>query len=341
MQPLTGMGPRAFYDYCITFRSEGLQVRHNDPLFVHNEYLQMLADYGWIGLVLSLVVLGTHLTLGLRFVHWFTTHRFANTGVLSSNTLGFALGALSALVACLIHAGVEFHFHVAATAITAAFAMGVLANPGFDSGEAETMRLPKVRLLSKLALVGASVWMVGGAVKLGPADYESAQAQIAASEDDPQARLDWLGKAIERDPLNPEHWYQRGQAYMAQWKPTLPTGVGERVLNKAAADLEKAVSLNPQHFLYSLALTDAYDGLHRQNDALKSAQMALKAAPWHEEARVGLAIHYHRWSQFAEAEKTYLWASQSRMRIADGLLGWSEGYQRLLQDAAAVAAAKK
>ena len=341
MSPVTGMGSRVFYDYCITLRPEGMQVVHSNPLFVHNEYLQMLADYGWIGFGLAVVLVVLHLVHGARFVHWFATFRFLNTGVLSSNTLGFTIGALGALVACLVHAFFEFHFHVAATAITAAFVFGIMANPGFDAGEEPSARLPAVRLLSKILLIGASAWMVFGAVKLGPADYEAALAQIAGKQDDPQARLDWLAKALERDPLNPEHWYMRGQAYMEQWKPTLPAGVAARVLEKAAADLEKAVALNPQNYLYALALTDAYDGLHRQGDGLKSALHAVKVAPWHEEARLGLAIHYHRWGQFAEAERAYMWASESRLHVPEGALGWIEGYQRLLQDASAGTVAKE
>lgn len=337
MQPVTGMGARTFYDYCITLRPKGMPVYHNDPLFAHSEYIQMLADYGWIGLALAVVAILLHLVHGLRFVKWFGEERFLNTGVLWSNTLGFAVGALSALAATLLHAGFEFHFHVAATAITAAFAAGLLANPGFDAGEGSAIRLPKVRLLSKLVLIGASAWMIGGAVLLGPADYDAAQAQIAAAQDDMQGRMEWLDKAVKRDPLNPEHWYQRGLAFMDQWKPALPASVGQRVLEKAANDLQQAVKLNPQHFLYSLALTDAYDGLKRQDDALASAQMALKAAPWHEESRLGLAIHYHRWGQFAEAEKTYLWASHGRLRNQADVPGWGDGYQQLLQDAARAA----
>ncbi|MDB6120647.1 MAG: O-antigen ligase [Verrucomicrobiaceae bacterium] len=334
MQPVTGMGSRAFYDYCITLRPKGMPVYHNDPLFAHNEYIQVLADYGWIGLVLAVAAILLHLSHGLRFVKWFGEERFLNTGVLSSNTLGFAVGALSALAATLLHAAFEFHFHVAATAITAAFAAGLLANPGFDAGEGGGGRMPKVRLFSKLVLIGASVWMIGGAVKLGPADYDAAQAQISASQDDMQGRMEWLDKAVKRDPLNPEHWYQRGLAFMDQWKPTLPKSVGNRVLEKAAKDLQQAVKLNSQHYLYSLALTDAYDALQRQQEALASAQLAVKAAPWHEESRLGLAIHYHRWGQFAEAEKAYLWAWHGRLRNPEGAMGWGEGYQRLLRDAA-------
>ncbi len=335
LQPVLGAGARMFYDYGIMFRPATMRVYDADPLFAHNEYLQMLADYGWIGLALGGAALGLHFWHGLRYVRWFIERRFVNTGLLSSNTLGFAVGSLSALVACLLHAAFEFHFHVAATAVTAAFALGLLANPGFDAEDRPSIRLPKVRLFSKLVLIGASLWMIGGAIMLGPADYDDARAQIAASQDDMQARLKWLDKAVAIDPANPEHWYHRGLAFVDQYKPALPAAVGRRVLEKAAADFEHATALNPLHFLYSLALTDVYDGLRRQEDALHSAQLAVKAAPWHEESRLGLAIHYHRWGQFAEAEKAYLWASNGRRRNPDGQFGWGDGYQQLLLDAAA------
>ena len=121
---------------------------------------------------------------------------------------------------------------------------------------------------------------------------------------------------------------------MDQWRATLPVAVGHRILEKAAANFEQAVKLNPKHYLYALALTDAYDGLQRQDDALRSAQMAIRAAPWHEETRLGLAMHYHRWGQFAEAEKAYLWASNARRRNPEGVMGWGDGYQELLRIAA-------
>ena len=334
MEPVTGKGSRMFYDYCMTLRSEKMPVYHVDPLFAHNEYLQMLADYGWIGLGLIALVVLAHVGHGLRFLRWFVTNKFPHVGMLQSNTLGFATGALGALAATMAHAIFEFHFHVAATAITGAVVMGILANPGFDSEVSRNhFRIPGLRPFSKLMLVAAALWMIGGAVWLGPADWWSAQAQIARQQEDMQARLENLDRSLERDPLNAEHFYERGLARFDQWKPTLPEGVSKRLLEKAAADFERATQLNPQHYLYATALTDALDRLGREADGLRAANLAVKAAPWHEEARLSLALHYHRYSHFLDAERAYLWAEKSRLRNLEGEFGWQDGYKQLLNDA--------
>jgi hypothetical protein len=296
----------------------------------------MLADYGWIGLSLVALVVLVHVGHGLRFLRWFITHKFPHLGMLQSNTLGFAVGALGALFATMTHAMFEFHFHVAAIAITGAIIMGLLANPGFDSEVSRThARLPGLRPFSKLMLVAASVWMIGGAFIFAPADWFAEEAQMARSQDDMQARLEYLDKAILRDSMNAKFLYERGLARFDQWKPALPQGVSKRLLERAAADFERATQLNPQHYLYATALTDAFDRLGREADGLRAANLAVKAAPWHEEARLALALHYHRYGHFLDAERTYLWAQNSLMRNRVGEFGWGDGYQQLLRDAAA------
>jgi hypothetical protein len=341
MQPATGMGSRMFYDYSVTLRDAGMPSYHVDPLFAHNEYLQMLADYGWVGLALVVLVIGLHVTHGLRFVRWFTEHKFVHTASLMSNTLGFAIGGLGALAATLGHAMFEFHFHVAAVAITGSLVMGLLANPGFDLESTKHWRLSGVRPLAKLALTLASVVMIGGAVWYGPADWWLAQVPMARATKDMQQRLTVLDQAIARDAHNPESWYQRGLARMDQWRPDLPKTVSTRLLESAAADLDQAVKLNPQHYLYATALVDVYDRLGREADALRLANFAIKAAPWHEESRLSLAIHHHRWMHFREAEQCYLWCRSARLRNREGELTWLDGYRQLLSDAMKVTGGKQ
>lgn len=338
LQPLTGKGSRMFYDYCVTLRQEGMAGYHADPLFAHNEYLQMLADYGWAGLVLAALVLLLHVGNGLAFLRWFASHKFLHTGMLMSNTLGFATGALGALAATMVHALFEFHFHVAATAITGALVLGLLANPGFDLEGARRARLPGVRPFAKVLLVVASVAMIAGAVWLGPSDWWAAKAGMATAHGDMQGRVEYLSAAVARDPFRAEAWYQRGLAWMDQWKPSLPEGLRTRLLGKAAADLERAVQLNPQHYLYATALVDVYDRQGREADALRMANVAVKAAPWHEESRLSLAMHLHRWRHFLEAERAYLWAREARKPNQADEFNWVDNYQRLLKDAAQASA---
>jgi hypothetical protein len=341
MSPVTGMGSRMFYDYCVTLRDASMRGYHADPLFAHNEYLQMLADYGWIGLALLGLVVIVHAQHGLRFVSWFVEHKFIHTASLMSNTLGFAVGALGALAATLTHAVFEFHLHVAAIAVLASLVMGLLANPGFDLEASRALRIPGVRPLVKVALVVVALAMIGGAVWFGPADWWAAKSQIATVRDDMQTRMELLDQSIARDPMNPETLYQRALARIDQWTPALPESVQTRVLKKAAADLEQALQLNPQHYLYATALVDVYDRLRQEQPALQAAYRAIKAAPWHEESRLALAIHLHRWMHFREAEQAYLWARDARQQNKPGELNWVDGYRQLLADATEQAIAKR
>jgi O-antigen ligase len=110
--PWIGVGSRMFYEGGITHRDLETPAQTGDSLFAHNEYLQMLADYGWAGLALVVLVVFAHLMNGIRFLRWFAAEKFPATGMLGSNSLALTLGSIAALVATLVHAVFEFHGHV-------------------------------------------------------------------------------------------------------------------------------------------------------------------------------------------------------------------------------------
>lgn len=335
MNPAFGMGARMFYDYGNTLRPPEMPVHQQEPQFAHNEYVQLLADYGWVGLALAGIMIAVHVAHGWRFLRWFVQHKYLHSGTLMSDTAGFSVGALAALAATLTHAVFEFHLHVPATAVLSALVLGLLANPGFDQMQQTLRAVPGSRLVSKGFLVIASLAMMVGAAWYGPAEWLGDKAQLAAKRKDMQERMECLDEAVRRDGHNPRLLYLRAQAHLDQWKPSLPKSVQDRILDRAAQDLKAALSLNPQHYLYATLLTDVSDRLGREDEGLKAAQQAVKVAPQHEEARLALALHLHRWQHFAEAEKAYIWASSASLRNQAGEFGWGDGYQQLLKDAAA------
>ncbi len=335
MNPAFGMGSRMFYDYGNTLRPAEMPVHQQEPEFVHNEYLQLLADYGWVGLGLAALMIGLHMTHRFRFLSWYVTHKYTHTGTLMSDTAGFTVGALAALAATLTHAVFEFHLHVPATAVLSALVLGLLANPGFDVLQQAPHPLSSIRLLGKGLLVLASLSMIGAALGYGPAEWMGDKSQLAARRQDMQECMEFLDSAVKRDPHNPRLLYLRALAHLDQWKPTLPKPVQDRILERAAEDLKAALRLNSQHYLYATLLTDVSDRLGREDEALKAAQQAVRSAPQHEEARLALALHLHRWQHFAAAKKAYIWASSASLRNQADEFGWGDGYQQLLKDAAA------
>jgi O-antigen ligase len=333
LQPLVGAGSRMFYDYCMILRPHAMPAHEGDAQFVHNEYLQVLADYGWVGLGLVALVLVLHLAHGWRFVRWFANEKFPHVASLESNTLGFTVGALAAAAATLTHAIFEFQFHVASIVVVMAIIMGFLANPGFDLEVSRSQyRLPFVRLLSKVMLILGSAGLVAAAYQWGPGDWFAARAGMAEHRGDMQERMHWLDDAIESDPMNPDSWHNRGIAWMEQWKPEYPEAVRKRLTQRAVDDLKQASLLDSYNFLYATALTDALDANGERVAAFEAATRAVTLAPEHEEARLAMALHHHRWGDFAEAERCYLWAQIAGTPNRAGETLWIDGYRQLMKD---------
>lgn len=330
--PIIGNGSRMFYDGSIQYRSELLAPYEKEALFAHNEYLQMLTDYGWVGLALLVIFMAVHLGNGFKYMRWFVQYRFLQTGRVSSNNLALTIGTLSAVIATLVHAGFEFHFHVAAPVITLAVLLGHLANPGFEGSEQRALRVPPVRVLTKVILIAASIYLLAGPWFHGRSDYHLAKADIAAAKKDDFTRLQELTAAVEADSTNAEALYQRGLALLdkltaEQRAPNHP------VLKRATEDLEKAAALNPYRYLHALALADAYDAQSKHDQALEQIRRAIQLSPLHEESRMALAIHHHRLGQFQKAEEAYLWASQARASNEASSSRWVDNYKILLQHA--------
>ncbi len=333
LYPNLGAGARMYYQGGTQYRSPGLATWTPEAFFAHNEYLQMLADYGWVGLVLLMLVVALHLGNGLKFIRWFVAEKFMRTGRILSMNLALCLGAMSAVMATLAHAFFEFHFHVPATGLVAAVLFGLLANPGFEEMEKPQRRIPGVRILTKVMLGVAAFTLLLAAWQYGRADYAFARAEVAARQQDPKAQRLLLDKVIQSDPQNGEAFYLRAintvDTLSAESRVTQ-----KEALLEAATDLEKAMALNPYKYLYPLAYADVCDAQALHAKAREAIMKAIQLAPLHEEPRLALAVHYHRLSQWAEAEACYLWARMSKAMNPDGVANWQSGYALLLRHVA-------
>jgi len=328
--PALGSGARMFYAGCIKYRTADSVSWMQDALFAHNEWLQALADYGVVGLALVALMMLIHLLNGLRFLRWFVGERFPRKATIASNNLGFTIGSITAIVAMLVHAVFEFHFHVPATALTAAFMLGILTNPGIEDPIHRPTRIIGVRPLMKLTLILAGAVLLYGTWAVGRADYYFEQGMLHKFEEDGgHSRIALLDKAISIDTNDAKKWLQRGRAHKES-ADDLADNEAKPLLLLAVNDLEIAHQLNPADYLISLALADAYDAVNRSDDAEHCIKEALIAAPLFMEPRIVLAIHLHRQGRFVEAEEAYLWASQAKAGLSNE---WFSLYKAMLHDA--------
>ncbi|MFZ4764403.1 MAG: O-antigen ligase family protein, partial [Roseimicrobium sp.] len=220
--PWLGAGARMFYDGCITHRTQDSPPWMKDALFMHNDWLQALTDYGWVGFALVLVLVLVHFNHARAFFVWFAQERFGHTASLTSDGLAVTIGAVAAAVAGLVHAVFEFHLHVPATAVTMAFLFGCMANPGFTPVAQRPVGVPGARLLMKLAVLGASVILLYGVSIFGRADYYAERAEREEPDEDALlTKLDFYTRSLALDPANAAVWYARGSARLeaASGKP--------------------------------------------------------------------------------------------------------------------------
>lgn len=331
--PWLGAGARMFYEGCIRLRADDAPTWMRDALFAHNEWLQALADYGWLGLALVMIMVATHLAHGWRFLRWFAFEEFPRTGVLGGARPGMVIGAMAALTAALTQALFEFHFHVPAVAVTAAALMGVLANPGGTSPAWHSRRVPGARMIGKLALLGSAAALLWGAWFVGRADLWVERAKLAGRASGAgHPDIELLGRALELDPANSRTWHERGLARIAEAEGK-PVGVGAPMLQAAAADLNEALRRNPHDFFPMLALADVDDALGRFEDAESRLEEARRLAPMFEAPRLSLALHWFRLQQWRRAEDSFLWAREARAgRTSDE---WFDLYRQMLRVAMA------
>ncbi|OAI56944.1 hypothetical protein AYO49_03165 [Verrucomicrobiaceae bacterium SCGC AG-212-N21] len=330
--PLMGAGARMFYDGCITYRTPESQAWMKDAEFAHNEWLQMLADYGWVGLVLLVVMLAVHLANLASYLRWFVNEKFPRSASVMSSGLGLVLGTAAALVGLLVHAVFEFHFHVPAVAVLAACLLGVCANPGFAPEARAPRRVPGARLLAKAALIVFPVLMLWGAAIVGRADYFAARAEALGDEDPEVAieKLKYLTDAIALDPKNARLWQERGSTRLTA-AAGQPQDLARGLLKRAVTDLEEARRLNPRSLPSTIELADALMPLNETDRALQAINDALELAPLFEAPRLALAEYYFRLQRWKEAEQAYLFAHDAEAGKSGD---WGAEYRRMLEQAA-------
>ncbi len=261
LQPLIGTGSGTYRFYGRQFRSERMQ---SDPIYVHNDYLHLLCEYGLVGLAGLLLFSYAHLRRGWRSFVLLGPRRVDAGGPFRSDRLALNIGALGAIAAYTVHSMVDFNLHIPANAVLLAFAFGVLARPGakIDSAGARSFTLAP-RLATALL---AGVLLVQS-TRLFPGEYFALRARMALENEEPATSILFAKKALRYERQNPMIFFYLGRALLAlryqaeQGEAATPSA--EEVL----AAFEQAHRLAPLDGTYALDLALTYDELRRFSEA--------------------------------------------------------------------------
>ena len=233
-EPLLGGGAGSFEAHWLRERPVAFHARD-----AHNLYLETLAELGPVGLVLLLA------TLAIPFAALPVARRFR-----------YAPAAVAALVAYLLHAGVDWDWEMPAITIPAIFCAAVLlalTRPDEPPWLTGRRRAATLALLAPLAAVGL-VAHVG--------NRAAAESIAASGAADPERGREAARRAATWAPWSEEAWQLRAEAELA---------LGDDAA--ARRSLAEALERNPESWSIWLDLALASEGEARERALARAAAL--------------------------------------------------------------------
>jgi O-antigen ligase len=294
-----GVGP-AHFDY--RFREYRPEVVQGRPDRVHNDYLNLLADWGIIGGII--VFVGMAVFIFWLAKTWPHVRRDENAfGSGQSNRFAFFLGGLCALAALSVHSAMDFNLHIPANALAGVVLLALVTSNVRYATERFWFR-PRMplKLAMTLTLVALTAeflvqeWRgVGEAKWLAQAEWRPYFSPERAAA---------LENAFAYDPKNFQTAYDIGECYRTQ---SFDGGDNFADLgDKALAWYALAIQLNP-HDGYSRLRTGMcldWLGQTQKSIAFYSGAEACDPSGYYMVANIGW--HYVQTRDYSAAREYFI-----------------------------------
>lgn len=301
VNPLWGTGAGTYLYYGRQFRSDQVQ---NDPVYVHNDYLHLLAEFGAVGAALLIPLLVCHLAAGFRATMAIVRHRLQPNGLAASNALAAVIAATAGVAAYLVHSVFDFNLHLPANAMLMAFLFGILANPGPG-----LVRLPagleRAGRWIGPAVAGAGLWLAVAAIPRWPGEYYAESARIALRDSMWPEAVERATIGLGLDPANPNLHGYLGEALrlLGHWAgSSYDRG---RYFRRAEQVLKQGLQVFPQDLRLLIQLGATLDELAQYAEARLYYERALAADPNFGNAHAFFGLHLQRVNDVAGAESHY------------------------------------
>lgn len=292
--PWLGTGPATFWYVHPRYQSPWYSTRAE---YTHNDYLNLLTDYGIVGSVIVLV-----------FIVLVTRQLFRHLGPLPDSDEAVVLAsALCAWCAILVHSTVDFNMHIPANA----YLLFALVGLGLRRSAAQVETTPGWLPRSSLARpFGVLILLVGGVIVWG-AVYTSRgyfPHHLANREYGvrPVPAAFMAGKkAVAADPKSPLALRYLGDLYRARAAAELDFTKRTADAQQAAALYQRAFQLNPIDDELLALQGLSYDLAGRYSEAYLIHATVIKRQPYSGYFRLLLGLHFWRRNMLEEAQKVF------------------------------------
>ena len=298
--PVVGGGARAFsYRALEKWDPDTLELWMGDPEFAHNEFIQLLSDYGLVGFVLVLVLFFIH---GIVGVINLVSEDDRDPGLSI-----WQLGAAGGLVAMLCQSYFSFIFHFPACVVLCAFQLAILASQSKEKSKSRPVfRFTELVIgIGGLGVAAALAFLGINFFKGYMLSKEAVQKLTAAeSVEDVFTGLETLEKAGDRswDPKSFEIVARRAMLEANTALQGNDPAVAEKFNLRAKAAFERSLELNPNFSAALAGLPRVEDALGNHAAAEEGHQKAMKLI-WAREIKLRPYFHAAR-SSFLQALKS-------------------------------------
>ena len=298
LQPVIGTGSGTYLYYGRQFRSDRMQL---DPVRAHNDYLDLLAEYGLVGAACLLIFLAVHLRNGWKNLKRLGPQRVGISVRLLSNGMALQVAAIAAVSAYIVHSVVDFNLHIPANVLLLAFVFGILANPGNQrQGDVSTTANTRAWLW-RLLLPAIGVIAAIQCVCLLPGEYFAEQARTSLRDKHAGTAIRFALRGLETEHNNPNLYDYLGSAQIERGDARSKPEERAWYYRRALEPFENARRLAPLDESFALELGYTYDALGRFAEAEWMYNEALRLDPKSISTKGHYEEHLERWRKAGSA----------------------------------------
>lgn len=274
-EPATGTGAGTYAYLARIYRNPKVQ---SDPVWVHNDYYHLLAEYGYLGAIGCALFVGAHLWHGLAAARTIVRRRMLETQERTSTALALNLGSIAAIAAILAHSVVDFNAHIVGNALVLAMLFGFLANPPTQrvkKDDPNPRRQPYFRLL----IPACSLVLLVGATPQIPGEWFAEKSRVALRDGRYLEAMREAKKSIEWQKDNPNAHFQLGEARRLLGN-TMSNEIARAKMNEAAlVAFTDSTKIYPQDVRVWVRKSQALDLLGRHDEAFQHLEKARELEP--------------------------------------------------------------
>ncbi|MGB8356501.1 MAG: O-antigen ligase family protein [Chthoniobacteraceae bacterium] len=286
LEPLFGTGSGTYLYYGRKFRDPEVQ---RDPVRVHNDYLDLIAEYGILGGVGFLIFFGVHVWNGIHTFRWLVVKRMQFSLDWRSNSLALNIGCMCAIAAYVVHSVVDFNLHIPANSMLMAFVFGIIANPGLETFQARRPSLILNRIFQfSLPILGVAI-LYAGVPKIS-GEYYAEKARVALRDKDFALSVLDAKAGIAREQKNPDLYYYLGEA-RRNLGDAFPAPMDATFYRLASEAFKQGLQLFPEDERLLLIEGWTLDALGESSDAETYYEQALKWDPKSEQVQETYKTH--------------------------------------------------